>query len=368
MHWIIPNSDQEEVSNPAFAYVGRDGQVWIQDWDGNRRSLSLGAREATWPRWSPNGQWLLYFHEHEEGLMVSICSVDGSEERVLGIFSEEIPIFAQWSPNGKQIVLLMQGIELELWLCDIDELGQHQLIETGGPIFFSWEEMGERLLVHTMQKEGSKLIRHYIYDSAPEILSSKTGLFCVPTVLPQGVLFVERRGERAQICLLQDSGIHEIHERKGFVSMCQSPNNVYCAFAGEERLLEIFDMQKGAVLFSLDTHVQSMWWKHHGQELVFSKISRKNASLKWFSLSMETREVQFLHECWPSRDQLFSLHFFEQFGRVHSLLDQVEDTLLFGAVEKKGHPIPQIHAYRFASQQVHILTEGMFASLRPYVP
>lgn len=366
MHWIIPNSDLDEVNAPAFAYVGRDGQIWIQDWEKNRRTLSLGAKEATWPRWSPDGQWILYFHEQDAGLLVSVCSVDGNEERVVGIFSEEIPIFAQWSPNGKQIVLLMQGIDLELWLCDIDELGTHQLVETGGPIFFSWEGFGESLLVHTMQKKGSRLIRHYVHDSAPEILSSKTGLFCVPLVVPQGILFVEKRHETAKICLLHGSDIDEIHSRRGFVSMCLSPDSRYCAFAGEEQKLEIFDVVQQRVLLSIDTHVQSMWWKNHSTELIFSKVAQNNASVQWFALHMDTGEVRLLHRFCPSQDQMFALHFFEQFGQVHNMLDANGKYLLFGTIEKKGLTIPQIHSFCFDSQRSEFQAEGRFASLRPY--
>jgi Tol biopolymer transport system component len=329
----------------------------------------MGAKECAWPRWSPDGKWILYFHQSLEGLMVSICSVDGSEEKVLGVFSEEIPIFAQWSPDGKKVLLLMQGLELELWLCDLEQLGERQLLETGAPLFFSWGTDASSVLVHTVHEKGSQLIRHHLERSAPEVLSSKTGLFCVPREVSEGILFVENQEGEAALYVQNEENKTLLHHRKGFVSMSLSPDERFCALAGEEASLELLNIENGVVTLLAPAPVQSMWWSPNGEDILYSK--REKTSLCWFLINVHTQEHRPVREFWPTRDQLFALHFFEQFGMVQPMIDRSGEYILYGGHTgpkgKRGYsPRPKIFSYHIASQSTNVLGEGVFPSLRPH--
>ena len=366
------HEQQEDVLEPMFAYIGPDDQVWIQDRNGLRRSISFGAKESTWPRWSPDGKWLLYFHSSAEGIVVSICSIDGFEEFVLETFTEEIPIFAYWSPKGDKVLLLTQGIELSLWLCDIEMLGNIELLETGGTIFFCWDQYGSSVCVHVAHDGGSQLVRHYMQHKSPEIISHKTGFFCVPILKDEDVFFVERDGDYAHIRLLQGGNRTTLHQREGYTSMSLSPSMEYIALSGAEDKIEILNTESGTVQQVADISTQSVWWTPNSQQLLYSLLDTRKVSQKWYILDIKTQESRLVHEFWPTRAQVFVLHFFEQFKLVQPIVESSGQQIIFGGYSSpqgtQGYtPQALIYSYDLFSETVIPIAEGSFPSLIPYV-
>ncbi len=128
-----------------IAFVGRSGQVHIYDGETDKITQLTYAMEAgrktmgcLWPLWSPNGKWVAYFQglDTEEGALLSIAEAEGIEVRVVAELGSKIPIYAQWSPDNQKIAVLVHGDELEVWIFDINDLGQGRFITRGSPLFF----------------------------------------------------------------------------------------------------------------------------------------------------------------------------------------------------------------------------------------
>ena len=362
-------TDQQDVSCPKFAYIGPDEQVWLQDWEGNRRAISFGIQAAMWPRWSPDGKWIVFFHTSSDGIVVSICSVDGAEEKVLGVFSEEIPIFAYWSPNCKKILLLTQGIGLSLWLCDVEELGQKELLETGGALFFSWHHDGSSILVHVMYQEGAHLVRHYLHDRSPDIISRRAGLFGVPRQIDDKLFFVEQDHGYANLMVFHNQRKECLYRREGYTSTSLCPDMQHIALAGEAAKIELLNLETGQARLLSNAKAQSLWWCN-AKQILFSSFESNPHVVKWHKLDVSSEEQKQLHASWPTRSQMFVLHFFEQFNMGQSILDTEKQRLLFA-----GYPTPQgargytprtqIYTLDVHEGTIEPIAEGTYPSLIP---
>ena len=367
MKWIIPSDSYDVDIDPAFAYVGLNGEVYAQDWDGVQKQVTMGSQNASWPRWSPDKNWLLYFHVTEGGPTVSIAHLYEQEERVLGSFEEHIPIFAQWSPNAQKVLLVMQGLELELWIFDINNLGQGRCLEKGGPIFFNWSDDSQSVFVHAVQKTGSVLKQHFVDIEQDLLISQQPGLFCAPIVQNKEVFFVEAEDKIASLYVYTGEGKKLLHQREGLISMSKSPDGHHCLLSGRDRL-ELLHVSSQTIQPLLQDTAQSLWWKPDSSGFIFSKVNRAQARMHWYALDIEEQEARELKHFWPTRDQIFVLHFFEQFGLVQSLVDKAGERLLFGGYKqpqgtRNSSPKAEIYSLNLNTEETTCVAQGLFPTM-----
>ena len=86
----------------------------------------------------------------------------------------------------------------------------------------------------------------------------------------------------------------------------------------------------------LTEECQAFFWVPGEPAIVFTHLDPERKCFWWKKLDLDTKEVASLGPFWPSRDQLFYLHFFEQYATSHPIISEDGATLIFS-----GHPPPE---------------------------
>ena len=358
------------MSRGRIAYVGADRQVHVVGPRGGaHRQVTYGqgpgaisawgvpqARDhSSWPCWSPNGEWLACFQNQaapdgEGPAWLTVLEVDGVEERRLTQLPDGLPLYIQWNAQGGRVAALTQVEDLlELAVCEVEEVGAHRLVEQGVPLFFSWFPDGRRILVHTGEREGAKRLvqRAADGDGFDAVFDDPPGSFCTPLVLGDEVIYVSPRGPVADLCSADLEGQRNrvLAELEGLVAVVPSPQAGVVAYSSAARGSEA--LYDGVWLIRTDGRqeqrriydgpVKSFFWAPGGAQVLVAAPAPRHPGMSWSLVDIETGTVRYLATFWPSQDQLFYLHFFEQFSQSHPLLSP-DGTLLVYA----GHPSPDV--------------------------
>ncbi|MEC7983930.1 MAG: hypothetical protein VX278_02125 [Myxococcota bacterium] len=369
--WIDPNAWDATVRS-GFVYVGLDDQLYIQEGalqrGGKRRMLSYDKKDCSWPGWSPDNEWIVFFHITPDGPAVSVTQVHGIEERQVASFDDKIPIFSLWSPDSKHMVLLLQGDTLEAWLYHIDRPGEGRLLERGAPLFFCWSDDGESILFHSVQDaQTALLIRHFIDPRIPSIpLSRRPGFFCTPLWSNQTIYYVESTADDSCLFAIEDDQKTLVHRSRGLFSMVLSPSRKLGAVLQGGKTLSLLNVEEKQLSDLCDVSMQSFFWGDDDQSLIFSQLDKPNGCMNWFRLDIASQELTKLESFWPTRAQVFSLHFFEQF--IMRGVPTQGDLLYFSGYdasrnEKDYTPKPSIFSLNFKNGQRQLLAHGQFCAL-----
>jgi Tol biopolymer transport system component len=350
-----------------IAFVGADRQVHVVNARGRAHrqvtfssgpgaltpwGVPVSRDHSSWPCWSPDGRWLACFQSHTapEGggpAWLTVLEVDGVEERRLAQLSDGLPIYIQWNAQARSVAALIQvEDQLELSVCEIGEIGGQRLVEQGVPLFFSWLPDGRRLLVHTGERGGNKRLvgRSADGDGHDAIFADIPGSFCTPVVLDQQVVYVTPRGQGEDLCIGDLDGQRQrvLAEVDGLVAVIPSPDGTALAYSTAKRGREaIYD---GIRMIRTDGTgddplyegpSKAFLWSPNGKQIVVAAPGRRQPGLDWRSIDVETGESRHVCTFWPSQDQMFYLHFFEQFSQSHPLISPDGSLLVFS-----GHPAP----------------------------
>jgi hypothetical protein len=99
---------------------------------------------------------------------------------------------------------------------------------------------------------------------------------------------------------------------------------------------------EGGPLSQVSTHpTMAFFWCRGGRRLVYASLDREAGCARWVRVDLdpsdptESQETE-LGPFWPSRDQLFLLHFFEQYAQSHAQIDPSGRWLVYAS-----HPDPE---------------------------
>ena len=356
------------MSRGRIAYVGADKQVHVVGPRGGaHRQVTYGQGpgamsawgvpqvrdHSSWPCWSPDGQWLACFQNHAQPdgdgpAWLTVLEVDGVEERRLAQLPDGLPLYIQWNAQGRRVAALTQVEDLlELAVCEIGEIGAHRLVEQGVPLFFSWFPDGRRLLVHTGEREGAKRLvqRAADGDGFDAVYEDAPGSFCTPLVMGEQVIYVSPRGQVADLCTadLQGQRSRVLAELEGLVAVVPSPDKGVIAYSSAARGSEA--LYDGVWVIGTDGHTEqrriydgpakAFFWSPDASQVLIASPAQRQPGMNWRLVDVQSGIVRDLGVFWPSQDQLFYLHFFEQFSQSHPLISPDGTLLVFA-----GHPGP----------------------------
>jgi hypothetical protein len=333
-----------------LVYLGENKQLFLYSpLNGKIDQLTYSFKygdnaPSVWPVWSPDGKWIAYFQPPttENKARICITEVDGIEVRVLNELDGRVPIYIKWSPTSRDIAVIEQLDKLELVVYSIDG-GPPIPLDEGAPIFFEWVPDGRGVvahLIHPISRKSS--VQFYsIEDSELDfIISNKSGGFCSPIFMNEQLIFAEQFGDSTQVVL------HDITSKSstllcsfaGVVAIQPRPNHRQFAVAVTSKGdgspysgIQIFDFDTGELNCLYDGMTQSLFWNSTGECLLLSKVDNEKRCMLW--QFWRDGDVKNIGQFWPTREQLFFLHFFEQFSLSHNILSADGSGFYFSAYE-----------------------------------
>ncbi|MDP6935018.1 MAG: hypothetical protein QGG40_19000, partial [Myxococcota bacterium] len=347
-----------------IAFVGEDRQVHVMSADGSKSKQVTFARVPsaltgwggtagkdanTWPCWSPDGRWLVCFQASDgEDVAgpagVSVVQVDGVEERQLVELQGPLPIYAQWSPSGDAVAVLAQvEDELQLITCRMDEVGNHLMLEHGIPLFFSWCPDGTQVLVHVGSRETGKgrlVLRDVNGEGIGHEFEDAPGSFCTPLLVREQAIYVASHGKQSVLSVSGLAGEDPRHllPLDGLLATVLSPDGssvaVTSAPRGESTPYEgirVVELSDGSERVLTQDECMAFFWSPRGDSIYYVVVDIIRNCMLWHRLDLTTGERRELCRFWPSRDQLFYLHFFEQYSVSHPLLSPDGARLVFSS-------------------------------------
>lgn len=146
-------------------------EVYVMRVDGsNETRLTDNPSDNAYPRWSPDGQRLLFYSFREGNAEVYVMNVDGKQVRNLTQNPGQ-DFDAVWSPDGTQIVFTsLRDNNREIYVMNADGSGQTNLTNNGAEdAYAAWSPDSTRIVfqsnrdgneeLYLMNRDGSDLTR-----------------------------------------------------------------------------------------------------------------------------------------------------------------------------------------------------------------
>lgn len=367
-----------------LVYLARDKELHLFN-------LELGSNEqltypfiqgkqipSIWPVWSPDKRWIAYFQPPVQGEKAKVCvtEADGLEMLVLAEMEDRLPIYIYWSPDSQKLAVIEQAETLELRIYSIE--GSKPIsLDDGAPIFFCWTPDSEGIVAHLVHpiERRSRVEYYSILDSERDyLISSESGGFCAPVFLNGQLIFAEKIGSLTQV-FLYDLATRQktpLCAFNGVIAIQPRPLHNQLAIAitakgdGSPYMgVQLFDLETGKLEVIHSEAIQALFWTSDGAKLLMSSINVEKQWLEWSFWDGES--VSLICHFRPTREQLFFLHFFEQFSLSHQIISPEGDEFYFTGYEppeEREEEFPQPKVFRASLEEAGMM-EAMMVGLFP---
>ena len=231
----------------------RQGNIWSIQVDGSAAEEII--RDASNPNWSRDGKRIVFERRYE----VWVANADGGQQsRVTGVPRKELPLAPRWpafSPDGTEIVFLDAGSTpfADLWRVSVKGGAPVQLTFNPRPASAPvWSPDGKSI-IYSSQRAGSQTLWQVnIDDGTSHPLLTGSGDDDFPDISSDGTRLVySNRRERFALMLSHpDTGQHTVlHESRQLVLGPElSPNRNTVAFFGltNDGAVQLFKMPLSA--------------------------------------------------------------------------------------------------------------------------
>lgn len=158
-------SESEAPALSGRIAYSSDGNIFTMNADGsNLQQLTDDQNEDAFPRWSPDGKYVVFDRAVSDDVQILAIDTDNSAPSVL--FDEPGKNASpDWSPDGTQIVFVSDrdGDDLDIFVADFDGSNIRQLMTNNyRDTFPDWSPSGDRI-VFTSDRDGDNEI--YVMDA-----------------------------------------------------------------------------------------------------------------------------------------------------------------------------------------------------------
>ncbi|MCH7662375.1 MAG: PD40 domain-containing protein [Chloroflexi bacterium] len=303
-------SDQTEealgISNGQIVYVGADWNIYLTDIDGSKQTAittnatlpsqdNMASLVYLHPTWARDGQHLAYVQTQKAFPnrtqdTVFIYDVANGESTQVYASTQEFIIYPYWSPDNQNLSLLTNAAVGSHLLLQMTSLGGDvQVVDTGGPYYWSFDPSGERAFVHSGRDENgnpSSILKLLTLDgenSETTIIDLGGATFQAPTWSKNGdkILAAIRFDDgHSEIVLLDAEAeiletITRVNEAVAFglspdgtkVALIEKSSPTSPLFQG---MLRVFDLKTGEEIFSSEeSRVFAFFWSPDSQMLAY---------------------------------------------------------------------------------------------------
>ena len=153
---ISPNGRQIVFASNRITETNPSGdfEIFVMSSDGDAggvTQLTLNEADDSWPRWSPNGQWIAFHSNVDRNYEIYVIRPDGTDLTRVTEYTG-LDQYAEWSPNGHQLAIRR---DTNIYLIDLDGSNPIQLtFDTAGVNQMpSWSPDGKQLVFFS-NREG----------------------------------------------------------------------------------------------------------------------------------------------------------------------------------------------------------------------
>jgi hypothetical protein len=362
-----------------IAYVGKDYNIYVLNGDGTTNRLTDDAGPSKdhlqlyqWPTWATDGR-LAYFRSviGARGAIDStdvFVSTDGKTGSSIYNGDGEIFNYAYWSPqnctgptNCRDLAVLLsdqKGLFVEM--VRDGQPASSRVVGAGSPFYYSWSPDGTKML---WQRDNNRVD---VYDvetnSVVNSLPVTPGAFLSPGWSPvdDRLLFGALNTDGASTDLVISANAQTTTlaaKLRGPVSFAWSPDGNAIAYDDRQGPLMVIDAVTGKTIArSPSTGVLAYFWSpdshliayltlttgaippggfnaFSGPQGVMAALQPNPAGLAWTVLDIANGNTRTYPPFLPTRDMVYMLSYFDQFGKSHRVWSPDSKQLIYSEVQ-----------------------------------
>jgi hypothetical protein len=166
------------------------GDLWVvPEGGGDAQQLTRNIKSVRGPRWSPDGDRLVYSAVDESKKGIWLFDFENGEKKYLGREST-FDLYPNWHPDGQRLVVSSdaRGEGFDLWEVDLPTGLRWRFTDrTGDETQGAWSNDGRDLVyVHYYEKQWSLILRRH--GEVEEVLLTSKERIAAPSWRPDGSL------------------------------------------------------------------------------------------------------------------------------------------------------------------------------------
>ena len=343
------------------------GLIWA-----NWGAAKPAPASYTWPTYSADGRRVAAFEIDASRGAVFVSDADGANSSVIMELPDQLPIYLQWSQDGRRIATVSQlRDDLLLTVANSDGSGSPRVLAKGSPLFFSWTP-DDRVAVFI--GGGSSNARMMLLDPdqkrPTEVLPGMPGDFCAPVVLADEVFYGAHLDGRASILGRSPSATRTLEGGEGLMAFVGSPDGTRLARAVAKggdgtpyESLAVLDLATGDTVRLPEMSCLAFFWAGD-DALVVARIDMDRGLVEWVRVDLDGR-IRHLIDLLPSRDLRFYLRFFEQYAASHPIVDPTGQTLVLSGIARSMGTSSRIIEVPLHGGEPSVVGPGRFAAYGP---
>jgi dipeptidyl aminopeptidase/acylaminoacyl peptidase len=237
--WVayVVSANDRETDAPRNA-------LWMASWDGREHvQLTIGHKDASSPRWSPQGQLLAFLATPAGAEKVTLMVLDrrGGEPRAMAAIPENVLRFA-WAPDGRRLVAVVEDEADAASSAPALGAAPGAAPKTPRPIVIRSAQFKHDETGYVPVGSGQHLVLIDIESQRVDALGQEPDFLADdPVWSPDGstIAFVRTRGEGADAEGMEDIALIEAHAGAApkLFRRIQSPNSQRLAWSPDGKSL-----------------------------------------------------------------------------------------------------------------------------------